>query len=255
MTNEDFNKLNNYVSHINEIVPIFYGILKTMVGKQDEHAINIKIPEGKYTTLSELSSMNSKLDKTMKLFNVDSEFSFDGFDKGSDWIVLVQISAGTGGAYLTYNFFVGCLKITQEFFKIKAEYFKSKEAELNYRAALKKGDEFKQKESDAHQKRYMELLLEDKIKTLVDEVESTNGETKPSLTNKLVMATKSLIELIEDEVEFHLSLNPPSYAKEDNGVLTIDYSKMPKPEKKETPKIDTKKKPDESSNDQGQDKK
>jgi hypothetical protein len=52
----------------------------------------------------------------------------------------------------------------------------------------------------------------------------------------LVIATKKLVEALGDGAEFHLSLNPPEYAKEQSGQLTIDYTKIREIQKVETPK-------------------
>jgi hypothetical protein len=67
------------------------------------------------------------------------------------------------------------------------------------------------------------------------------------------MATKDLVKLLGDGVEFHLSFNPPEYANEKLGILNIDYSKMTevevdknkKPKQVEAPKLTNDKTNDE----------
>lgn len=86
----------------------------------------------------------------------------------------------------------------------------------------------------------MDLYLSKKAYGVVDEIKETKGESRESAHNKLLMATKELIKELGDGVEFHLSLNPPEYAEETAGSLTIDYKKMPAIEtKKELKQIAT----------------
>lgn len=59
-----------------------------------------------------------------------------------------------------------------------------------------------------------------------ERIKELNGETSDSLQTKLVNATTQLIKELGEGTEFHLSLNPPAYAKEQAGQLVIDYKKM-----------------------------
>ena len=69
-------------------------------------------------------------------------------------------------------------------------------------------------------------MLAKNLVTALNEVTKLNGHAKDELFNKVVIATKELVKEMGDGVEFHLSLNPPAYASEESGTLTIDYKKI-----------------------------
>ena len=51
--------------------------------------------------------------------------------------------------------------------------------------------------------------------------------TQPEQISKIIRATKDLIQDIDKgELEFRLSLNPPEYVSENDGVLKIEYSNI-----------------------------
>lgn len=228
---DEFNKLNSYVNRVNQKLPVYYSILETMVSAQEEQMINIKLPE-KIQTLKDLDSFNQDLEKLFKKFNLVGEFQFKGFDRGSSWYeILITATA-------LYKYFLACLAVAYSIVQLRKEYYKSEQARLNYLACLRDQEAPTNEGQKAHSDRYVEVSLEEKIKKIVAEIKERNGKEEPELVNNLVMATRDLVELLGDGVEFHLSFNPPEYANEKSGILNIDYSKMPKIEesKNEKPK-------------------
>lgn len=229
---EEFNKLNSYVSRVNQKLPIYYSILQTMLTVQDEQIINIKLPEN-IKSLKDLDRFNQELEILFKKFNLAGEFQFKGFDKGSSWYeILITATA-------LYKYFLACLAVAYSIVQLKKEYYKSELARLNYLTSIKDGEEHTESGQKDHSDRYIEVSLEEKIKNVVEEIKERNGKEKPELVSNLVMATRDLVKLLGEGVEFHLSFNPPQYATEKSGALNIDYSKMPKSiveEKKENPK-------------------
>ncbi len=219
LTPAEFNELNSYVTSVNQQLPVFIGIIDTLVEPQEEQVINVKLPKD-LRSLTGVSSLNTRLNKLFKLFNIDGEIRFNGFDKGTDWYSLWL----TG--YTTYTIFIACLQVAQEYFKARTEYFKSEKAEIDYRAGLKQQEKFDQKEFEEYQNRHLEIELERKIEKLLEKITETNGHGEAEMQSKLVKATTELVKELGSGVEFHLSLNPPSYAKEINGALTIDYKKI-----------------------------
>ena len=222
-----FNQLNSYINAINQKLPLFYSILESLVEEQDEKVINIKLPEG-IESLEELDTTNKRLEDILKLFNVDGQFQFQGFDKGSLWYVLM--AAGP----LSYGFLIGCLNVAQEYLKAKTEYFKSEEAKISFQAALQgKEDKFT---FEKYQEGWLSIFIKDKVKKVIEEIGQTNGASNEELHTKLVKATTNLVAELGEGTEFHLSLNPPEYASEEKGaILKIDYQKIkalvPKKEK------------------------
>lgn len=78
-----FNKINSYISVLNQKIPIFISMLRSIVNVQDEKIINIKLSKN-IKTIEELSELNKRLNDILKLYNLDGQFDFKEFDKGSD---------------------------------------------------------------------------------------------------------------------------------------------------------------------------
>ncbi len=221
---EKFNQLNSYISSLNSKIPIFYGMLETIVKKQDEKVINIKLPS--VESFSDLSDLNGRLEKLFKKFQIDGDIKFVGFDKGTDWYeILVK-------GVFTFPFFIACLKVAQEFLKTKTEYYKSKKARLDYLASLKENENFSEEGFEEFKKKRMKLELEFKVKEIIDNIvgnkEDINGKTRKELENQLNKATLHLSNEIEKGLELHLSLNPPKYIREGEGKLEIKYEEIKK---------------------------
>lgn len=214
---DKFNQLNAYISALNSKLPFFVSILETMVEDQEEHVINIKLPDS-IKNLADLTNFNQASDKLFKSFQIDGQFEFRSFDKGTSWYEIIIIGE------LTYRYFIASLKIAQEYYKLKSEYFKSKEAQISFEAAKQNTENLTQQN---YQKEWLEQFIKQEIKLLVEEkIKETNGESEESLENKLVIATKGLVEALGEGTEFHLSLNPPEYATEQAGQLIIDYKNI-----------------------------
>jgi hypothetical protein len=202
---DSFNTLKKYIDKVNNKLPLFIAVLDTVVEKQDEKTINVKL-------------------------NIDGEFSFKGFDKGSDWYVFATVGI------LTYQYFLGCLDILKKYFEFREAYydsqkavFKAKQAEVEYKAALKAIGKDKDYSEDGVKKyidNVMDSFLEKEATRIIEQLKDLNGKTKQELETQIVMATKELVKACENGTEFHISLNPPEYAREKGGLLTIDYKKI-----------------------------
>lgn len=217
----DFNQLNSYVSTLNQKLPLYYSILETMVEEQDEKTINIKIPTSNIHSLATLGTLNSRINQILKKFNVDGEFQFKGFDKGTDWYVITSV--GT----MSSAFLLACLKIAKSYFETKEAYFKSENARLDYLAALNDDET----ETDEGLKEYVEkrkrIEMEEGVKKSVDEMGvGSSGKQPEELKTQLIMATTDLVKELGHGTEFHMSLNPPTYAEGENQSFSIDYKKV-----------------------------
>jgi hypothetical protein len=230
---DEFNKLSSYINRINQKIQLYYSILDSMVERQHEFVINIKLPD-KIGSLDDLNKFNKSLETLFKSFQIDGQFEFHKFDKGTSWYEIGVVGA------LTYNYFIACLKLAQEYFKLQTEYFKSKEAKISFETAKIKKDDLA---FGTYQQEWLQSFIREEIKNLVNEkIKETNGEAKDALQSKLIIATTKLIKELGDGAEFHLSLNPPEYASEQAGQLVIDYKKIQsiKP-REEVKKIENKK--------------
>lgn len=217
---EQFDKLNSYIQAINPKIPLYYSILETMAEEQEEQIINIKLPEKSVGSLSDLAKLNNRLDDIFKKFNIDGNAEFRGFDLGTDWYMVCF--AGV----CSYQSFIACLKIAQEYYKVKAEYYKSETAKLDYEASLNKVDDYSDNGLEKYTLRRLELIIESKVRDAMGSIDGRNGKTEPEMCTQLVIATKDLVKELGAGVEFHLSLNPPKYAEETGGALVIHYNKI-----------------------------
>ena len=212
----EFNIINSYFSSINQKFSLYFSILKSTTEKQDEKIINIKLPKD-IDSFSDLNEINKRLDDALKLFNVDGEFKFKGFDKGTDWYLVLAI--GT----LSYNFIISCLDIAKKYLEVRTEWFNSEEARISFETAKKTSENLTK---DKFEDEWLSIYLKDKIKEVINEIGETNGSSKAELQSKLIQGTTKLIKELGEGTEFHLSLNPPSYAVQTNGSLIIDYKKI-----------------------------
>lgn len=219
ITQDEFNQLNSYISSLNEKIPLFMSILDTMVEKQDEQIINIKLTN-KINKLDDLTKINTRLDDILKRYNADGQFEFKGFDKGTNWYVILATGV------LSYRFLIAGLDIAQKYFDTRKSYFESEKAKLDLKAALDK-EEITDEDLKGYKERRLSSLIKGEVESAIEKI-GVGTNSKNELTLKIIQATTKLIkELDEEGTEFHLSLNPPEYAEEYMGSLTIDYSKMP----------------------------
>jgi len=218
---QEFNELNAYISSINWKFTLYYSILESMIENQDEHVINVKIPEEHLSSLKDLTAFNNRLDKILLKFNVDWQFEFKWVDVWSSWYVLAVLWVWS------YRVFLACLKIAQEFFKTKEWYYKSKKAELDYKAWLSNVDEYNKEWLTSYIDKRLSLEIDEKITNALQILKLKTSKTEAEQKNQIIMATKELIKELWHWTEFHLSLNPPAYVSEnDSGSLTINYKKI-----------------------------
>ncbi|OGZ67617.1 MAG: hypothetical protein A3D35_02510 [Candidatus Staskawiczbacteria bacterium RIFCSPHIGHO2_02_FULL_34_9] len=215
----EFDKFSSYVNNVNKKLPVYYSILETMVKKQDEQTINIKLPED-VKTLADLDKLNKSLTSLFKKFNLAGEFQFQGFDVGTSWYEILIT------AKILYNYFISCLDVALRIVNLKKTYYESVEAKINYKASLRDAEKETKEGLKEYVDKYTGIFLEEKIKEVIEEIGEMNGKTKPEITSNLIMATKELVKELGEGVEFHLSFNPPAYAEERGNGLKIDYKKI-----------------------------
>ena len=216
---EKFNQLVAYINIINQKLPVFLLMLETFTDEQEQQIINVKLPEN-ISSLGDLTVLNNRLEKLFKEFGVDGSFEFKSFDKGTIWyeILITGVS--------TFPIFIGCLKVAQEYFKMKKEYFGSEKAKLDYKASLEKTNKVTEKELESYTNKRLELEIEKGVNKILGAIKNANGFTDSEISSKIIIATKDLIKELGKGVEFHLSLNPPKYANEDSGLLEINYKQI-----------------------------
>lgn len=220
ITSNEYSQLNSYVSTVNAKFPIYLEVIRSMTQRQGETFINIKLPD-EIKSFKELTETNNRLEKLFKEFNVDGQVEFKGFDKGSDWYTVCIVGI------TTYHAFLGCLKIAQEIMKLRKEYFNSSKAKIEYETAKEIFNQTKNAPTlEEFQNKKIQKIIEAEVQKAVAEIENKGAKDDGELRNQLVKATTDLVAALDDGIEFHLSLNPPEYAKETAGSLTIDYKKM-----------------------------
>lgn len=219
LNQDEFSKLKEYVSSLNQKMPYFTSIIDSVVEKQDEKIINIKLPDG-INSLSGLSEINKRLETTFKLFAIDGQFDFVGFDRGTDWYSILAVGL------LSYQNIIQCLDIAKRFFETKESYFKSKEAELSYRASLREGEKFDEEDLRKYCERRSDLMIEDQAQEATKKMSDLHGKTQAQLQTDMIKGINELVKELSKGTEFHLSLNPPEYVRGSFGGLQIDYKRI-----------------------------
>ena len=216
LTAQEYNYLNQYISNLNTKLPLFYGILVTMVKPQDERIINIKLPDIANQTLENLSKTNSELNTLLNTINVEGGYEFKGFDIGTSWYEILIYG------YTTYKFLVLAIDLAQRYFGMQEQLYKSRLAKLQYEAAKKEAP------TNAQLKEYADTLVELQIGQEVEESIS-NMDKKLNTQENITRVTKTvklLIKQMSKGTEFHLSLNPPKGIDETDGRITINYEEI-----------------------------
>jgi hypothetical protein len=128
---------------------------------------------------------------------------------------------------LSPAFFLSCLEIAKNFFETRKAYYESETARLDYKASIKKDEKEDEEMFEAYRERRKKIELEASVKKVVDEIGvGKSGKTHDELKTQLIKATTELVKELEKGTEFHLSLNPPSYANRERQSFVIDYSKV-----------------------------
>ncbi|MBR6364402.1 MAG: hypothetical protein IKS08_04965 [Alphaproteobacteria bacterium] len=230
LENPDYSNLQRYISELNQFIPVFYGILETMVPDQDEHIINIKLSDTQVQSLTALSGTNKDLETLLKTITVDGDYVFKGFDVGTSWYMILI----TGG--VAYKLVVAVIDLAQKFCGAVEKFYNAKEARLHYLAALKK--EPSEKELEEYVTKVVDLKLDVAIEDVVTQlgIDPEDHECK----TKVKKAVNLMIKQMNNGTEFHLSLNPPKYATEINGKITINYEEIRAINAEEVPQIEHK---------------
>lgn len=225
----EFNQINAYISILNQKVPLYFSMVNSFADEQEENVINIKLPEN-IQDIKKLNELNKNLDTLFKEFNFVGEFKFHGFDRGSFWYEI--LITGT----LLYKYFIACIGVALIIVQLKKTYYGSEQAKINYLTSLGENEKPNEQGQKTYSDKYIEIFLQEKIREVVEKIKDTNGKEKPEICSQLVKATTDLVRQLGEGIEFHLSLNPPKYALEEDGQIVIDYSSMPRELKEEEPK-------------------
>ena len=254
ISEEHFGELSQIVNEINQTLPVFYGILATLVDKQDEHIVNIKIPADSISDLDDLSQFNKELEEVFKFIvkhkGLGGDIEFKGFDTGSFWYEILI----TGGP-IVYFALMGVIKIAKEMLQLQKAWYKNQEIRLSLEAKKRKQAEegkpskpVTDDEIKHHVNEMVEIKIEEQVAQLIanlSESPNSSEEMKISIT----MGLHKLIALIEKGTEIHPSLNPPKFIKQDDEQrFEIDYERLKKilAKKEKPPQIENKSDKDEA---------
>lgn len=227
---DQHNKLGALINGINKSLPIFMGILDSMVEDQDESTVNIKLPVNSIDDFKALSDFNTEVQKVFNLIvkykGLGGEIKFIGLDVGSHWYKVLIL-----GGPLVYPTFMGILNIAHRAIQLRKEWYASEDIRLT--AKIRQEDlNNKQDLKEEDFKDYINTMIEKKIENMVDELVKDlpdNNDKTPlnERKNSFSKGIKQIIDLIGKGTEFHPSLNIPEYIKKgESGRYDIDYEKV-----------------------------
>ena len=78
----------------------------------------------------------------------------------------------------------------------------------------------------------IKVKIEQRIEKIVKEL-PRNGQTEQEAISKMTKAVTAIEAELNNGLEFHLSLNPPKYAEEDSGNISINYNMLHEIENKD----------------------
>lgn len=217
------NQISQYINALNQFVRIYYLTLNTMVKPQDPQLLNIKLPDRDNFSIKDMEKLMKKLHVILNGISdaIDIAASFDivGVDSGSKWLE-VKIGVGPENTIKLFTVIMGLLGIAILTLELRESYYKSETAKLSYEILEQ---EYKEKTSfDEHVIRMVDKKRGADIENLLKQT----GVDKPDAKNKMDTIVVHIVETLRDGVEFHPSLNPPEYIKEESGEIHIDYDKL-----------------------------
>ena len=221
LDNTQYSHLNTYVNKVNEKLPIFFGIVDSLSDEQGEFDINIKLSD-EIKTVDDLNGLISEVKNLEKFANLDGKnLEFSGFDIGSWWITF---SAGCG---VVYGFIMACTKLAQEVLKTQEQYYKTKEAKIHYQMTLEDGKKATEAGLKKYCGEYCENYLEQGAIEIAQGISKYNGASENEISEKAKNTTKSLLKIIGNGNEIHVSLNGNQIVGEtESGNIQINYEEL-----------------------------
>lgn len=221
LDNTQYSQLNAYVNKVNERLPIFFGIVDSLSDEQGEFDINIKLSD-EVKTVNDLNELISEIKNLEKFANLDGKkLEFNGFDVGSWWITF---SAGCG---VVYGFIMACTKLAQEVLKTQEQYYKTKEAKIHYQMTLESGKKITETGLKKYCEEYCEKYLEQGATEIAQGVGKYNGTSENEISEKAKNTTKSLLKIIGNGNEVHVSLNGSQIIGEtESGNIQMNYEEL-----------------------------
>lgn len=224
------NEITSLFTQINTKLPIYLELAGQFSPDQEETVVNIKLPDD-IDSLAELQKFNKRLDTLFKKFNVTGNFKVVGFDAGTEWYQILIDNSGL------FSLFISSVSLA-----LQAIDFRDSRKDSDDLRLAKKAIDARDSENDITEQKLLNSMVDEKIaedsEKVVDELGCPDGREKPETLSMVIGAVKELVKEIDKGTEFHLSLNPPEYAKENgsNGMpaITIDYSSIPKIEAQAT---------------------
>lgn len=231
LDNNQYNQLTNYVNKVNEKLPIFFGMVSSLSDEQSEFDINIKL-SNEIKTIGDLNDLVAEIKSLEKFANLDGKsLGFAGFDIGSWWITF---SAGCG---VVYGFIMACTKLAQEVLKTQEQYYKTKEAKIHYQMTLGDGEKATEAGLKKYCKEYCEKYLQQGADEIAQGIGKYNGTSENEISEKAKNATKSLLEIIGNGNEVHVSLNGNQIVSETtSGDIRMSYEELKTLVNEEKPK-------------------
>ena len=218
------NEITNLFTQINTKLPVYLELAEQFSPDQEETVINVKLPDD-ISSLAELQKFNKRLDTLFKKFNVTGNFKVVGFDVGTEWYQILIDNSGL------FSLFISSVSLA-----LQAIDFRDSRKDSDDLRLAKKAIDARDAENDITEQKLLNSMVDEKItedsEKVVDDLGYPDGREKPETLSMVIGAVKELVKEIDKGTEFHLSLNPPEYAKENgaNGMpaITIDYSSIPK---------------------------
>lgn len=222
---EQHNSLSTLINSLNTRLPVFYGLINTIVDEQDEQIVNIKLPVKNIKDLDSLNEFNKELQEVFKLVvkhhGFGGDIKFEGLDVGTSWYKILIV-----GHLFVYPAFIESINIAHELISLRKEWYESENTRIDVEIKEQKlATDITDADIVAYVDEKIDKKLEKKVESLLKET-LDKEETKEETISSIKKGIKKAISLIEKGTEFHVSLNPPKYVLENNGGYSIDYKQM-----------------------------
>ncbi len=218
--NNVLTQINQYLNALNPFVQMFYMVISNLAKPQDPHMLNIKLPDKEDFSIKDMENLMKKLHIIFcgiaDSIDIPASFDIVGVESGSKWLD-VKINVDVKQSLTLFGVIMGLLSIGTKTFQTREAFFKSEEAKLSYEIM-----EEEYRKNIGFEEHVIRMVDKKRGNDIAEVLEKT-GVNKPDAKNKMETIVVQIVEALRDGVEFHPSLNPPEYIKDEANGIKVNY--------------------------------
>ncbi len=225
--------IKSETENLQQQINILLNLLEPLCSStpQTENTVNIKLQDniGTFKNFYEIIENFDTIFQSTSIIN----YKIVSLDKGSNYIQIAIDNAQELAFFMAIVY--GTIKIRKSYYE--GSYYKELTEKTKLETTIQTAKEYKNNKNIDHSKKEIcrtlninydfEEIINNIIEKNEEHIKNINGAHK-AIENAML----TFMKLMEDNIEIHKSLNPPTWLKENKeGLETIDYESIKKIEK------------------------